>query len=192
MRNWKVLTAVFSMAFLALSCSGDKEGGEKAEEAETGKSAEEEVLSYSSEMINFGVYFDKEGKERTITLDQGQEEVIAYIILKFPEGMEVCAGQWKLELPEGVEVTKDYATKKVNISLGNIFDNGIAERYSDPLTGGMAVIHTVEMKVTGELEDARMRIMPGGPDHFLGITTCEKDYPKKKASSFIGVINPKD
>lgn len=192
MRNWKILTIIFSIVFLTLSCSGDREGGEDVEKQETGKTAEEEVLSSSSEMINFGVYFDKEGKERTITLDRGQEELIAYVILKFPEGMEVCAGQWKLELPEGVEVTKDYATRKVNISLGNIFDHGIAERYSDSLTGGMAVIHTVEMKVTGELRDARIRVMPGGPDKFLGITTCEENYPKKKASSFVGVINPTD
>ena len=192
MSNWKVLISLFSLVFLAFSCAGDKDGEEKPESSETAKPAEEEVLSYSSEMINFGVYFDKEGNERTITLDEGQEELIAYIILKFPEGMEVCAGQWKLKLPEGVEVTKNYSTRKVNVSLGNIFDHGIAERYSKPLTGGMAVIHTVEMKITGKLEDARISVLQGGPDNFLGITTCEEDYPKKRASSFIGVINPKD
>jgi len=192
MRSGKILTILLSVAFLTVSCSGDKEGGAEGENSDSGKPSEEEVLSYSSEMINFGVYFDREGEERTITLEDDQQEFIAYVFLKFPEGMKVCNGQWKIILPEGVEVQKHYSNQEVNLSLGNIFKMGLAEQYIDPLEGGKALIHTLELKATGKLSDARITIVPGEPQKFLGITTCEEDFPKKRASSFVGVINPKE
>ncbi|MBD3424369.1 MAG: hypothetical protein GF417_08030 [Candidatus Latescibacteria bacterium] len=192
MKQVKNLTAVISILFLIFSCSGEKGGGESEKKPVSGKSAEQEVLSSSSEMINFGVYFDPEGKKRTITLEKGQSEFKAYVYIKFPVGMEVCAGQWKLLLPDGLELVNHKSTQEVNLSLGNLLHAGIAERYVDPLTGGGALIHTLDLKATAGLDDARIQIVAGGPDTFLGIATCEPDFPKKEASSFVGVVNPTD
>jgi len=177
------LTAVFA---LVASCSGG--GGEGEEQA--GEEDTKSNLAYVSEEYSFGVFFDKEGTTRTIELGPDQKEFKAYIITMFPEEIPIKAVQWKLELPDGVEITGDDYYSGRNLTLGNML-KGFSEGFPC-VKGPSLLLHTLTLKVTEPLEDAVISIVPAHRDNFLGVVTCEDGNPMIRAASYVGVVNPAD
>ncbi|MCK4350375.1 MAG: hypothetical protein KAX13_05915 [Candidatus Krumholzibacteria bacterium] len=59
--------------------------GEKEEQEKTPEPVAEETLSFINEEFSFGVFFDKKGTQRQITIEKGQKELLAYIFVRFPE-----------------------------------------------------------------------------------------------------------
>lgn len=183
-RSLLVLMMVLA-ALLALSCAKKAPKQEAAPPADTTKA---KSLSYVSEEINFGVYFDEAGTKRTVKLEKGQKEIIAYLIVNYPEGMQVSAVEYLLALPKGLEMNTDKAYKGTVARLGT-FENGISETFPCA-SGPKLLLHTFTLKVTGQLSNAEITILPDPSGKFLGVAVCKEGMPMIPASSFKAVVNP--
>jgi len=183
-RKVLILLIISVLALAVLSCSEKEEG-----EAETTEQAqEEERLSYVSEVVNIGVFFDEEGTKRSITLEEGQKEFNAYIIIGFPEGMKIGAVEWRLELPEGTKIINDRYFDKRFMTLGT-FEKGLSEAFPC-IPGPRLLIHDLKIKVEGELKNAEISILPGLESGFVGIAECREGHPEVRAACYKAVINP--
>ncbi len=173
-------------AVLLVSCSE----GEKEETAQEEQPQEEakETISYLSEDVSFGVFFDEKGTQRTLTLDRNQQEFDVFIIISFPADIEIGAVEWRLELPEGVSVINDKYILDRTISMG-LMENGLSERF--PCVGGpMCLLHTLTLHTDRELKNAEVAVLPSKDGEFLGVAECIEGYPRIRATSFRGVVNP--
>ena len=182
------LIGLIAFSLSVISCSAKKEETAEKSEPET---AGKEHISYVSEDVSFGLFFDSEGTKRTIRLDEGQKEFVAYLFLEFPEGMEVAAVQWKLDLPEGVNIVNDKYLDSRIMSLGQI-PRGLSERFNPCISGPKVLIHELTFLASTELKDAVISILPADDSGVLGVAECVEGYPIVKAASFKAVVNPED
>ena len=136
-------------------------------------------------------FFDSEGTERTIQLEEGQNQFVAYMFLEFPRGMEIAAVQWKLDFPEGVKIINDKYLDSRMMSLGQIH-KGLSERFHPCLTDQRVMIHELTFLTSTELKNAVFSILPGDDSGVLGVAECIEGYPIVKAASFKAVVNPED
>lgn len=184
--------------FLFLCLAGVSGCGEKTETSEqtTGKTATEEPeitkadgsYSYMNEEVVFGVYFDEKGTKRTIDLGRGDNEFDVFIIVHFPEEMQIAATEFKLTLPEGVSIVNDKYNMNRTLSMGT-FEHGLAERF--PCTPGpMLLIHTLTLQAETPLENASIGLAPSENGEFIGVAECEENYPRARARAYRAVINP--
>ena len=178
---------LISLSLFVFSCAGKEEVAEETKPAAT----EGEQLSYISDEISFGLFFDSEGTKRTIQLKKGQKEFVAYVYLQFPEGMEIAAVQWKLEFPEGVKITNDKYLDSRTLSLGQI-PRGLSERFNPCLQGPKVLIHELTFLASADLKNATFSILPDENSGVLGIAECIEGYPLERASSFRAVVNPEN
>lgn len=187
------LLIVILTGFLVASCSGKGEQKEEAtvSEADEAAAAAEQTggVSYVSDEISFGIFFDEDATKRTLKLGRGEKEFDIFIYVFFPDYIEVAAVQWQLELPEGVEIDNDKYNRDRMMSLGQL-EFGISERFNPCLTGPKALIHNLTLKVTGDLKNATISILPSKEGDFLGIAKCSEGHPTERASSYKAVVNP--
>ena len=177
----RIALALLLCSLCVFSCS-KKEGEEGSAQQEQG------IPEGVSDEVHFGIYFDQEGEQRTLTLEEGQEEFKAYIIVNFPEWMEIAAVEWRLVLPEGIEVVNDQFHPKRFILLGT-FELGISERFTC-IAGPSLTIHTLTLRATEKLNNAELAIMPGKESNFLGVAKCQEGFPVVRAASYKAVLNP--
>ncbi len=174
-------------AALLFACAKE----EKEEPAESDEPQEtEQTLSYLSEDISFGVFFDESGTKRTLKLSRNQKEFDVYIIVQFPEDMEIAAVEWRLVLPEGVTVVNDKYVMDRTLVMG-MMEHGISERFPC-VSGPTFLIHTLTLHADTKLENAEIAIMPSEEGDFLGIAECVEGFPRMRAISYRGVINPEE
>lgn len=173
-------------ALFVVSCSE----GEKKEtpEAEQPREEVKETISYLDEEVSFGVFFDEAGTRRTLELDRGTREFDVYIIINFPADMEIAAAEWRLELPVGVTVVNDKYIMDRTIAMGKM-DYGLSERFPC-MSGPSCILHTLTLHTDGELKNAEIAVMPSKDGEFLGVAECIEGYPRIRATSFRGVVNP--
>ncbi len=189
--NRKVyLFAVIGLIAFGLSVFSCSQKEDAAEKSEPEVSGSEELSEFSDE-VSFGLFFDSEGTERTIQLEEGQNQFVAYMFLEFPRGMEIAAVQWKLDYPEGVKIINDKYLDSRMMSLGQIH-KGLSERFHPCLTGQRVMIHELTFLASTELKNAVFSILPGDDSGVLGVAECIEGYPIEKASSFKAVVNPED
>lgn len=189
-----VTVALFATAFFIFSCS-DKDNSsaeldsksDGKQESNIKKGEEEEILSYTSEEVSFGIYFDEEAKKRTITLEDDQEEFKGYLIVKYPEEKSINAVQWRLSLPEGIELVSDDYYKERNISLGRIKE-GISEAFPC-VSGPSLLLHTFTFRVNNSLKNAVISILPDKKGDFIGVAECDGNI-EIRAASYKAVVNP--
>ncbi len=175
---------ILSLCFLlALSCAKKEEEGEQpAEEKEEG------VISYISEEVNFGIFFDEEGTKRSITLGKDEREVKIYIIVSYPEEMQITAVEYRLELPEGITIENDKYYPKRTMTLGT-FDHGLSEAF--PCAAGpKLLLHTLTLNVTKDVKNASIKLLASKNSDFIGVSECKEGYPKVRAASYSAVVNP--
>ena len=185
-RTWSLLALTIALAaLLALSCAKKAPKQEAAPPADTTKAR---PISYVSEEVNFGMYFDEAGTKRTLKLDKGQKTLTAYLILNFPAGMKISAVEYRISLPKGLEIDTDKAFKDIVAHLGR-FEDGISETFPCE-SGPRIILHTFTMKVTGPLSNAEIMILPDPQAKFLGVAMCEENMPTMPASSFKAIVNP--
>ncbi len=182
-----LVLAVLVAALAAGSCAKKASKQEAPPAADTTKA---KPASFVSEEVNFGMYFDEAGTERTVKLSRGQKELTAYLIVKFPEGMKVGALEYMISLPQGIEIENDKPYEGTVAHLGK-FTQGISETFPC-VNGPRLVLHTFTLKVTGELSNAEIMILPDPEAKFLGVAICEQNMPTIPASSFKAVVNPKE
>ncbi|MCK4538993.1 MAG: hypothetical protein KAV42_09380 [Candidatus Krumholzibacteria bacterium] len=187
-RSSILLLILILTAAAFVSCGGNSE--EKSEKTnDTAVENTGDDISYVSEDISFGVFFDREGTKRTVDLKRGQKQLQVFIIVQVPEFIEIAAAQWQLSLPEGLEVDVDRYHKDRVMSLGQM-PFGISERFKPCLPGPTAVIHELTLNITGELKNAAISILPSKDGNFLGIANCTEGFPQERASSYKAVVNP--
>ncbi len=186
-RRLSVRVAVMALCLLLLvSCSE----GEKEETAEGEQPQEkaQQTISYLDEDVSFGVYFDEKGTLRTLSLDGKQQEFDVYIIISFPADIEIAAAEWRLELPEGVSLINDKYILRRTIAMG-LMDHGLSERF--PCVSGPAcILHTLTLHTDRELKNAEIAVLPSEEGEFLGVAECIEGYPRIRATSYRGVVNP--
>jgi hypothetical protein len=185
-KRWLLILGVSVVALLALSCAKKEQ---KKETAPADTTAGKE-LSYVSGEVNFGVYFDEAGTQRTLKLGRGEKTFPIHVIVHFPEGMGIAAAEYRLVLPQGLEIETDKAYPKIIAHLGN-FGDGISETF-ECAHGPRLLLHTFALKVTGQLKDAEIAIMPDPQGNFLGVALCEHGQDMITASSYKAVVNPSE
>lgn len=180
-----VIFALF--AVLLFACAK-----EEKEEAATNEQPEEteQTISYLSEEVSFGVFFDESGTKRTLKLDRNQKEFDVYIFVQFPEDMEIAAVEWRLVLPEGVTIVNDKYVMDRTLVMG-VMEHGMSERFPC-VSGPTFLIHTLTLHTDTKLENAEIAIMPSEDGDFLGIAECIEGFPRMRATSYRGVVNPED
>ncbi|MBN2185283.1 MAG: hypothetical protein JW746_08150 [Candidatus Krumholzibacteriota bacterium] len=178
---------LISLSLFVFSCAPKEEAARESKPA----AAEGEQLSYVSDDVSFGLFFDSEGTKRTIELKKDQKEFVGYLYLQFPVGMEIAAVQWKLELPEGVRITNDKYLDSRIMSLGQI-PKGLSERFTPCLQGSKVLIHELTFIASSDLKNAAFSILPAEDSGVLGIAECIEGYPIVRASSFKAVVNPEN
>ncbi|MCD6379097.1 hypothetical protein J7M07_01455 [bacterium] len=189
-----IFLVFFAGVFISSCSNGDKGSTKLASKPNSGQkgkltTGEEKILSYSSEEVSLGIFFDKEGVSRSLTLKNDQKEFKGYIVIKFPEEMGISAVQWRLQLPEGIKIISDDYYRERNLTLGRIRD-GLSEAFPC-VYGPSLLIHTLTFMAEDELKNAVISIMPDKRGDFLGIAKCEGDV-QVRASSFKAVVNPED
>ncbi len=168
------------------SCAEKKE-----KQVEEKPEAEKTTLSYISDEISFGLFFDKEGTKRTITLEKGQKTFEGFVYVQVPDNMEIVAVQWRLEMPAGVKIDVDRFHEDRIMTLGQI-RHGISERFKPCLNGPKILIHSLTFVTFEKLENAVFSILPAEDADYLAIATCQDGYPEERASSYRAVVNPVD
>jgi len=170
---------------LVLSCG---KSGKKAENAPADTTRTDTTLSYISEEVSFGVFFDAEGAKRTVKLGSRDRQTTIYIIVKFPEAMPIVAVEYRLLLPPGIKIENDvYYNQRV--ALLGTFDEGISETFPC-VPGPMLVLHTLTLSVPSGLKNAEIALLAGARSEFIGVATCEEGQPLISATSYKAVINP--
>jgi len=179
------LVTILAISFLSTSCS-KKEEQQPGTQQETG---EKEVISYIDEDVSYGLYFDEKGTQRTLTLAQGQKEFDLFMIITCPDYMEIAAVEWRLVVPEGVELVNDRYRQDRVLSMGTI-ERGQSERFAPCVTGPRILIHTLTFAVGGTLENAVFAVMPSLDNENLGVAECTEGFPLVRAAAYKAVVNP--
>lgn len=191
MRGKRAFLPVVFVLLLSLalfSCSKE-ESGEETKKDDTAEETGEETISYISDEVSFSLYFDEEGTKRTMKLEKGQTEFDGYIILLCPEYISVAAVEFRIVLPEGVEIVSDQPRSDRVMMLGKV-DHGISERFSPCVQGPKVQLHRLTFRASAGLENAEFSILPSEHGPFLGIAKCEEGYPQVNASAYKAVVNP--
>lgn len=182
-----ILVMVLAMSFLTASCS-KKEEQQPGTQQETG---EKEVISYIDEDVSFGLYFDEKGTQRTLKLAPGQKEFDLFMILTCPEYMEIAAVEWRIVVPEGVQLVNDRYRQDRVLSMGTI-DRGQSERFAPCVAGPRILIHTLTFAASGALENAVFAVMPSLDNENLGVAECKEGFPLVRATAYKAVVNPSE
>ena len=183
-RTGFVLIALVSL-FLVFSCSKQEK---KTEGAPADTTKEDTTLSYVSEEVSFGAFFDEQGTKRTIKLEGRGKQAMVYIFVSFPEVMQIAAAEFRLVLPAGVTIANDkYYDKRVAL-LGS-FEEGISEAFPC-VAGPRILLHALTLNVPPGLKDAEISLLPHEKSQFIGVATCDEGQPMVTGTSYKAVINP--
>ena len=170
---------------LVFSCA---KSGKKTENAPADTTRADSTLSYLSEEVSFGVFFDAEGAKRTVKLGSRDRQTTIYIVLNFPETMPICAVEYRLALPPGVSIENDvYYNQRV--ALMGMFEDGISETFPC-VAGPKLVLHALTLKVPPGLKNAEIALLPGEKSEVIGIARCDEETSMVAATSYKAVINP--
>jgi len=172
---------------LVLSCSKKEQ---KAAGAPADTTKKDTTLSYVSQEVSFGVFFDQQGAKRTVKLASRDKQVMIYVVVNFPESMQISAVEYRLALPKGVTIENDkfYAER---VALIGTFDGGISETFPC-VPGPRVVLHALTLNVPPDLKNAEIAIMPGAESQFIGVAMCDNAHTMVTATSYKAVINPAD
>lgn len=175
--------ALVMVLCLSISC------GEKAEREQTpATETEESTIGFTSEEFSFGIFFDAEATQRTITLEKDQTEMELYIVVHFPEGVGIAAVEFKLELPKGVKIMSDSFYEKRTLSMGG-FEQGISEGFPC-VYGPKLQLHKLTLHVDKGVENGVVSLLPTENTGNLAVAICDETYTTIRASSYKGIINP--
>jgi len=171
--------------FLLVSCA---KKDRKTEQAPADSTAAGTMLSYVSEEVSFGLYFDENGTKRTVKLGAKDTQTMLYLIVNFPETMQISAVEYKLVLPEGVTIESDKFYEHRAALLGTFLE-GISEAFPC-VPGPKLVLHTLTLNVPRGLANAEVSLMPDPNGDFLGVSICDESQTMIPASAYKAVINP--
>jgi hypothetical protein len=177
---WVIVS--FAGLMFVWSCSKKEKSAENAARDTT------KTISYVSEEISFGVFFDEQGTKRTMKLGKGESQTKVYLFVNFPSTLQLSAVEYRLSLPQGVTIESDKFYEK-RVALLGTFEDGISETF--PCAAGpKLLLHALTVNVPGNLTDAEFAIVSSKDNNFLGVATCDEGAPMIQASSYRAVLNP--
>jgi len=179
-----MLIALVSL-FLVFSCSKKEK---KTEGAPADATKEDTILSYVSEEVSFGVFFDEQGAKRTMKLGARDKQAMIYIFVNFPEAMQIAAVEYRLVLPAGVTIENDKFYDQ-RVALLGTFEDGISEAFSC-VAGPRILLHALTLNVPPGLKDAEITLLPHEKSSFIGVAMCDEGQPMITGTSYKAVINP--
>jgi hypothetical protein len=179
-----VLISVVSL-MLFFSCAKKEKKAEGAPADTTGKDS---TLSYVSEEVSIGVFFDDQGSKRTVNLGARDKQVMIHLILNFPETMQISAIEYRIALPKGVTIDSDKFYPE-RVALLGTFEHGISETFPC-VAGPKIVLHSLTLNVPSGLKDAEIAILPHENSQFMGVAMCDDAHTMVTATSYKAVINP--
>ncbi|MFA4947992.1 MAG: hypothetical protein WC674_05720 [Candidatus Krumholzibacteriia bacterium] len=180
-----LMFVAFLLLPLVFSCG---KSGKKAESVSADTTRADTTLSYISQEVSFGVFFDAEGMKRTVKLGSRDRQTTIYIIVNFPETMPIAAVEFRLALPPGVKIENDvYYNQRV--ALLGTFDEGISETFPC-VPGPKLVLHALTLSVPSGLKNAEIALLAGASSEFIGIAQCNEGREMISATSYKAVINP--
>ena len=181
----RVSLVFVALLLLVFSCA---KSGKKAENAPADTTGTDTTLSYISEEVSFGAFFDVEGAKRTVKLGSRDKETTIYIIVNFPETMPISGVEYRLVLPPGVKIENDvYYSERV--ALLGTFDDGISETFPC-VQGPKLVLHALTLSVPSGLKNAEIALLAHARSGFIGIAKCDDGQTMVPAMSYKAVINP--
>lgn len=180
-----LMFVVFLLLPLVLSCG---KNGKKTENVPADTTRADTTLSYVSQEVSFGVFFDAEGMKRTVKLGSRDRETTIYIIVNFSETMAIAGVEYRLVLPPGVKITND-AYYNQRVALLGTFDEGISETFPC-VQGPKLVLHTLTLSVPTGLKNAEIELLASSKSDFIGIAQCDEGNTMVAATSYKAVINP--
>lgn len=172
--------------FLMISCSKK----EQKDGAAADSTAADTTLSYVSEEVSFGLFFDENATKRTVRLGSDETQTVVYIVVHFPETMHISAVEYRIVLPEGVTIDSDKFYEKRAALLGT-FETGISETFPC-VPGPKLVLHALTLNIPRGLSNAELAIMTDPKGDFLGVVMCDETLTMVPAASYKAVINPTD
>lgn len=170
---------------LVFSCG---KGNKKTEGAPADTARADTTLSYLSEEVSFGVFFDADGSRRTVKLGGRDRETTIHIIVNFPETMPIAAVEYRLVLPEGIKIANDRYYQERVAMLGT-FEDGISETFPC-VQGPKLLLHTLTLSVPSGLENAEISLVAHAKSEFMGVAMCDEGQTMVAATSYKAVINP--
>jgi hypothetical protein len=181
------LVAVAMMGLVLLfSCS--KKEKKEAGGAPADSTKKDTTLSYVSQEVGFGVFFDEQGTKRTVKLGARDKQVMIHIVVNFPETMQVSAVEYRLVLPTGVTIENDKFYPE-RVALLGTFEGGISETFPC-VPGPKILLHSLTLNVPPGLKDAEIALMPHAESKFIGIAMCDEEHTMVAGTSYKAVINP--
>ncbi len=186
---FRVRSLVLCAAVAALVLSSCAKKEKEPEAGAAGSAAGDSTLSYVSDEISFGLFFDAEGTKRTVEI-KGEKEATLFIVVNFPVTMQIAAVEYRLVLPEGVTIEND-KFYEMRAALIGTFVQGISETF--PCAAGpRIVLHELAIKVPAGLVNAEIALMPSFEGKILAVATCDEGNPIIEASTYKAIINPAD
>ena len=183
----RVSLMLIALLILSLVFSCGK-SGKKAENAPADTTRADTTLSYISEEVSFGVFFDQAGEKRTVELGSRDRRTTIYIVVSYPETMPIAAVEYRLALPPGVAIVNDvYYNQRVGL-LGT-FEDGISETFPC-VPGPKLLLHALTLSVPTGLKNAEIALLAHAKSEFIGIAKCDETMSMVPATSYRAVINP--
>jgi hypothetical protein len=173
------------LLLLVFSCG---KSSKKAESAPADTTRADTTLSYISEEVSFGVFFDARGEKRTLKLGSRDREATIYIIVKYPDTMPIAAVEYKLLLPPGITIKNDVYYKE-RVALLGTFEEGISETFPC-VPGPMLVLHELKLNVPSGLKNAEIELLAHARSGFIGVAQCDEGQTMVTGTSYKAVINP--
>ena len=170
---------------LVFSCAKKEK---KAEGTAADSTKPDTTLSYVSEEVNFGAFFDEQGTKRTVKLGPRDNQVKLYIIVSFPKAMQMNAVEYRLVLPEGVSLENDKFYENRVALLGS-FGDGISETFPC-VAGPSLLLHTLTLNVPPGIKNGEIAFLPHNRSNFIGIALCDESQTLVTAAAYKAVINP--
>jgi hypothetical protein len=186
-QHGRTVLIAFMSLLLLFSCSKKETKTEGAPADSTKKAT---TLSGVSQDVSFSVFFDEQCTQRTMKLGPQEKEVVIYIVVNFPETMQIAAVEYRLALPKGLAIENDKFYAERAALLGK-FDAGIGETFPC-VPGPRIILHALTLNVTEELKNAEIALLPAIQANFIGVAMCDKGNPKVPAGSYKAIINPID
>mgnify|MGYP001036304066 FL=1 len=179
-------SAAVAAGLFVFSCAKKEK---EPETAGAGSAPVDSAIEFVKEDVSFGAFFDAEGTKRTAEIKGGKEAKL-YIIVSFPETMQIAAVEYRLVLPEGVAIQSDKSYDK-RIAFIGTYDEGVSEIFPC-VPGPKIALHELVLLVPPGIKNGEIALMPSIKGENLAVALCEEGNPLIAASSYKAVINPAD
>jgi hypothetical protein len=134
------------------------------------------------------VYFDTAFTDTTTTVERGGL-VRVYIVGEWDQAEQMSAAEFRLEVPEALEVVGENTPSYVVLTQGKL-RTGVKQAFEKCLQGPQVLLNTVTFMAGEDVRSALIRTHPAASSGYLGFATCDATHSLLPAAPGGGVLNP--